>query len=133
MTQKSYDSALGVVLRRRRAQGGLSQTEVGNRVGITFQQLQKYEKGTNRVFFSRLVQLADALNTTPEQLIADVRDVIEPEAATADAPGSKVDPSDTPQTLELVRLAHAVPGHTLRPVMNLLRSLAKAAPNERPS
>jgi transcriptional regulator with XRE-family HTH domain len=105
----------------------LSQTEVGNHVGITFQQLQKYEKGTNRVYFSRLVQLADALHTTPEQLMADVRQEITP---TSDALAPQVDVGDSRQTLQLVRLAHAVPSHTLRPVLNLLRSIADAAPND---
>jgi transcriptional regulator with XRE-family HTH domain len=41
MTQKSYDSAFATVLRRERAEAGLSQSQAGRRVGVTFQQLQK--------------------------------------------------------------------------------------------
>ena len=40
---------------------GLSQTELGEKVGITFQQIQKYEKGSNRVSAGRLKQIAEIL------------------------------------------------------------------------
>jgi transcriptional regulator with XRE-family HTH domain len=40
----------------------MSQTELGERIGVTFQQVQKYERGTNRVGASRLTQIATALN-----------------------------------------------------------------------
>jgi transcriptional regulator with XRE-family HTH domain len=40
---------------------GLSQTELGARIGVTFQQVQKYEKGTNRIGASRLQQISEAL------------------------------------------------------------------------
>src|SRR5207237_7751813 len=42
---------------------GLSQTDLAGGIGLTFQQVQKYEKGTNRVSAGRLVQIADRLNT----------------------------------------------------------------------
>jgi transcriptional regulator with XRE-family HTH domain len=44
---------------------GLSQTELADAAGITFQQIQKYEKGVNRVGASRLQQLSDALGVPP--------------------------------------------------------------------
>ena len=40
----------------------MSQTALAERIGITFQQIQKYEKGTNRVGASRLMQIAEALD-----------------------------------------------------------------------
>jgi transcriptional regulator with XRE-family HTH domain len=40
---------------------GLSQTELGARIGVTFQQIQKYEKGANRIGASRIQQIADVL------------------------------------------------------------------------
>jgi transcriptional regulator with XRE-family HTH domain len=52
---------VGQNIRIGRLQVGLSQTELGARVGVTFQQIQKYEKGANRVGASRLQQIADAL------------------------------------------------------------------------
>lgn len=126
MKQKPYDSALAVVLRRKRAEAGLSQNEAGRRVGVTFQQLQKYEKGINRVFFSRLVELASVYGTTPEQIMAEVRDVLDAKAPDAET-------RDTRQTTELIRLAHAVPRSTVQGVLDLLRSIAKSGSDERPS
>jgi transcriptional regulator with XRE-family HTH domain len=45
---------------------GVSQSDLENTVGVTFQQIQKYERGVNRVRASRLHQTADALEVTPE-------------------------------------------------------------------
>ena len=55
------DQLVGQNIRICRLQRGLSQTELGQRVGVTFQQIQKYEKGANRVGASRLTQIADVL------------------------------------------------------------------------
>ena len=55
------DVALGMHIRLRRKELGLSQSGLANLVGVTFQQIQKYEVGTNRVSFSRLVEIAHAL------------------------------------------------------------------------
>src|SRR6185503_3489572 len=56
------DVAIGQKLRALRLDGGLSQSELGQRIGVTFQQLQKYEKGVNRVSAGRLARIASALN-----------------------------------------------------------------------
>jgi transcriptional regulator with XRE-family HTH domain len=55
------DVAIGQKLRALRLDGGLSQSELGQRIGVTFQQLQKYEKGVNRVSAGRLARIAAAL------------------------------------------------------------------------
>jgi transcriptional regulator with XRE-family HTH domain len=55
------DTLVGQNIRICRLQRGLSQTELGTRIGVTFQQVQKYEKGANRVGASRLTQIADTL------------------------------------------------------------------------
>jgi transcriptional regulator with XRE-family HTH domain len=52
------DVVVGQRIRSQRLMLGLSQTELGNKIGITFQQIQKYEKGTNRVSAGRLQQIA---------------------------------------------------------------------------
>src|SRR2546423_14980079 len=56
------DVAIGQKLRALRLDGGLSQGDLGAMVGVTFQQLQKYEKGVNRISAGRLVRIAAALN-----------------------------------------------------------------------
>jgi transcriptional regulator with XRE-family HTH domain len=55
------DIAIGLRIRERRRYLGLSQNELSARLGISFQQIQKYERGANRVSFSRLVEIAAAL------------------------------------------------------------------------
>ncbi|MGB8601547.1 MAG: helix-turn-helix transcriptional regulator, partial [Rhizomicrobium sp.] len=55
------DIALGSRIRLRRRELGMSQEQLARQIGITFQQVQKYEHGANRVSFSRLVEIAQAL------------------------------------------------------------------------
>jgi transcriptional regulator with XRE-family HTH domain len=55
---------VGSRVRLRRTLLGMSQTALAEAVGLTFQQVQKYERGVNRVSSSRLVDLANALNVT---------------------------------------------------------------------
>ena len=61
----AVDTHVGQKIRARRIFLGMSQTEVADAVGITFQQIQKYEKGANRVGASRLLQISDALGVSP--------------------------------------------------------------------
>ncbi len=64
------DVLVGQNIRICRLQKGLSQGELGRRIGVTFQQIQKYEKGANRVGASRLTQIADVL-TVPIPTLFD--------------------------------------------------------------
>jgi transcriptional regulator with XRE-family HTH domain len=52
----------------RRLKLGLSQTDLGNALGVTFQQIQKYENGTNAVASTRIFDLCRALEITPNDL-----------------------------------------------------------------
>jgi transcriptional regulator with XRE-family HTH domain len=61
----AVDTHIGQKIRARRILLGLSQTDLANAAGITFQQIQKYEKGANRVGASRLQQISDALGVSP--------------------------------------------------------------------
>jgi transcriptional regulator with XRE-family HTH domain len=56
------DIEVGKNLKKRRIFLGLSQTELANMLDISFQQVQKYEKGTNRISASRLVDLSNVLD-----------------------------------------------------------------------
>ncbi len=58
----SVDVMVGQRVRARRAALGMSQTELGRRIGVKFQQVQKYESGQNRVSASRLWAIAEALD-----------------------------------------------------------------------
>ena len=56
------DVEVGQRIRIQRLAAGLSQSELAERIGVTFQQVQKYEKGANRVGAGRLTQIAHVLN-----------------------------------------------------------------------
>jgi transcriptional regulator with XRE-family HTH domain len=57
-----HDVELGKRIRLRRVEQHISQTELGDKLGVSFQQVQKYEKGVNRVGAARLQQIATALD-----------------------------------------------------------------------
>ena len=59
--EETFNAHLGRKLRMRRLSLGLTQTKVANAINVTFQQIQKYEKGTNGVCSSRLIQLSNFL------------------------------------------------------------------------
>lgn len=57
----SIDRFVGGRIRMHRLQGGVSQEDLGEAVGLTFQQIQNYESGTSRITVDRLHQIADVL------------------------------------------------------------------------
>jgi len=59
------DEAIGARLRTYRQAARLSQSDVGNHLGVTFQQIQKYENGKNRLSGSRLVEVSRLLKVEP--------------------------------------------------------------------
>jgi transcriptional regulator with XRE-family HTH domain len=59
--EANFNVHLGKKLRMRRLSLGLTQTKVASAINVTFQQIQKYEKGTNGVSSSRLMQLSNFL------------------------------------------------------------------------
>ena len=67
-TKNELDQRVGERLRSRRLKMGLSQTELGAAAGVSFQQIQKYEKGANRISAGRMVQFAERLGVAPAYL-----------------------------------------------------------------
>jgi len=65
------DVQVGGVLRTLRRRRGLSQTALAGHIGVSDQQLQKYELGTNRIASSRLAMAAKALGVEPGEFFAD--------------------------------------------------------------
>ena len=59
--EETFNTHMGKRLRMRRLSLGLTQTKVANAINVTFQQIQKYEKGTNGVSSNRLMQLSQFL------------------------------------------------------------------------
>lgn len=63
------DIAIGQRIRSYRKARRLTQSDLGTALGVTFQQIQKYENGRNRVSGSRLVTMCNVLDTTPAQIL----------------------------------------------------------------
>ena len=72
--EETFNVHLGRKLRMRRLSLGLTQTKVANAINVTFQQIQKYEKGTNGVSSSRLIQLSNFLKVPITYFFEDFPD-----------------------------------------------------------
>ena len=66
------DVAVGAKIKRLRKKAGVSQSDLARILGLSFQQVQKYESGDNRVSASRLYEMAQILNATPGDFFADI-------------------------------------------------------------
>jgi transcriptional regulator with XRE-family HTH domain len=66
---EQIDHEVGARVRARRRELRLSQSKLGDQLGITFQQIQKYERGTNRISASSLILISEALDCTPGDLL----------------------------------------------------------------
>jgi len=120
------DIALGSRIRLRRRELGLSQEQLARQVGITFQQVQKYEHGTNRVSFSRLVEIAQALRCGVMDIVGDLD-----KSKASSLFSLHVARLNEPGAAELLEAYSAIqsPKHK-RAILNLAKQLAegKAAP-----
>lgn len=65
----SEDKKLGGIVRARRLEIGMSQERLAEVIGVTFQQVQKYEKGVNRIATTRLLDILEAIDLTFEQFV----------------------------------------------------------------
>ncbi len=125
------DSHVGNRLRERRILLGLSQTRLGESLGLSFQQIQKYERGIDRISVGRLVHLAHVLDVPITYFFEELSD---PSAApgTNSATGGDVlsavatdDPMSKRETLELVRAYYQIEQPELRKhIFSLIRSIA---------
>ncbi len=103
------DVHVGVRLRQRRTLLGMTQVNLSDALGVTFQQVQKYERGTNRISASRLFALSQMLDVPVEYFFDDMPAAV---AASSPAQGGgkakkppsyEADPIAKRETLELVR------------------------------
>lgn len=111
------DVFVGSRIRMRRKMLGISQETLGQKIGLTFQQIQKYEKGTNRVGASRLADIAGALDV-PVSFFFQEKDGDGSAAA-------EVTAFLTADALELLRAFNAIADLRIRrKVMELVRLMA---------
>ena len=135
------DVQVGSRVRLRRNMLGLSQEKLGAAIGLTFQQVQKYERGANRVGASRLHELSRVLDVPVSFFFDDVDPVRAPAIpggfAEPPAEGFDSDPLRRRETLELVDAYYAIDDAAVRRrLLELARSLAaegeRAAQNNAP-
>jgi transcriptional regulator with XRE-family HTH domain len=113
------DVVVGRNIRLRRLEKRLSQTDLGHRLGVTFQQIQKYENGTNRVGAGRLLQIAEVLDVPVQSFFEGARPGDIPET------GSPSKLISGPQALRLARAFARIEDSTVRrAVVGLVEGIA---------
>lgn len=117
------DIHVGTRLRLRRTLLGLSQETLGEAVGITFQQLQKYERGANRISASRLFNLSQVLGVPVSFFFEDLSTGETPrKAATNEV---ELEAMARRETLELVRAYYRIADPAIRKrAFDLVKALA---------
>ncbi len=127
------DIHVGKRLRLRRTILGLSQEAIGNAIGVTFQQVQKYERGVNRMGSSRLFEFSKILSI-PVSYFFDEMDkgTATPVAGVAeDAPAFEHEKMSSRETLEMMRAYYRISdAQTRKRVFELIKALAEEKPVE---
>ena len=110
------DVHVGGRMRQVRTMRGISQGQLADLLGLTFQQVQKYERGSNRMSASRLYQLARALDTPLAWFFQELDADRPSRARSADAELSEQETAAIMrrETLELVRVYHQIEDPKLR-------------------
>ena len=117
------DIALGASVRIRRRSLGVSQEALAEKCGVSFQQIQKYENGANRISFSRLVQIARALQCR----VVDLMDVLDGPDGGAPGDFDLLTRMRTPGALELLSAFERLTPETRSSLLGLMRTLAAEA------
>lgn len=127
MPNHPIDAHVGSRVRLRRTLLGLSQQKLGSSLGLTFQQIQKYERGTNRIGASRLFELSKILNVPMSFFFEDIRSRENPMPNQLAEPESKFEHQflSKRETLELVRAYYRITDSEVRKrVFEVVKSIA---------
>ena len=117
----TVDTYVGQRIRDKRNERGMSQTEVANALGVTFQQVQKYERGTNRVGASRLFDLSRILSVPIQYFFAGLNDQSTP----IEKEDDNVIHLMKPDTVELVEAYYKVENlQVRRQILSTIRSIS---------
>jgi transcriptional regulator with XRE-family HTH domain len=113
------DVALGAAVRIRRRTIGISQEALAEQCGVSFQQIQKYENGANRISFSRLVQIARALQCR----VVDLMDVLDGPDRETTGDLDLLTRMRTPGALELLAAYEQMAPEARTSLVSLLRAV----------
>ena len=127
------DIHVGQRVRMRRTILGITQEKLAHVIGVSFQQVQKYERGVNRMGSSRLYDMANVLNVPVQYFFDEMDKKVADQAPRLRAGLSEVpdveqpnDPMAKRETLELVRAYYKVTDYKMRKgVLDLLRTMSK--------
>ena len=122
------DLHVGQRLKARRVGLRISQSEIGKALGVTFQQIQKYENGANRIGASNLYKLAQALNVNVGYFFEDMPDTSKINSL-SDQPAAEFnhDPMTQPESIKLVHNYFRIATASVRSrVFQLVKSIADA-------
>jgi len=122
-TPDPMDIALGAAVRIRRRTISMSQEALAEQCGVSFQQIQKYENGANRISFSRLVQIARALRCR----VTDLLDVLDTPDEEPSVDLDLLSRMRTPGALELLTAYEQLPAEARTSLVNFLRILTPAS------
>ena len=126
-TPNPIDVHVGSRVRLRRTLLGLSQEKLGDALGLTFQQVQKYERGANRIGASRLFDLSRVLDVPVSFFFDEMSKDTSAPAGLADLPQMQfeADPMAKRETLELVRAYYRIEDPMVRRrIFDLAKALA---------
>ena len=115
------DAYVGQRIRRRRWISGLTQQQLAARVGIRFQQIQKYETGTNRISASRMWDIAAAMEVPVSFFFEGI------DGQAPDMGKVRGDPLTDKEALDLVRTYYAIPENQRRQLFDLACALGETA------
>ncbi len=118
------DVHVGKRVRHRRWLIGMTQQQLAEKVGIKFQQIQKYETGANRVSASRLWDIADALDVKVSFFFEGIEEAEKSAAEHAKVPA---DLMGDKEALDLVRSYYSIPENQRRRLFDLARVLSDVA------
>lgn len=121
------DVHVGKRIRHRRWLVGMTQQQLAQKVGIKFQQIQKYETGMNRVSASRLWDIADAMSVPVAYFFEGATGADEMAPTAAANGGVPADILADKEALELIRSYYAIPENQRRRLFDLARVLSDAA------
>ena len=129
MNVNTIDKYVGLKLKMRRSFLGISQHKLGEITGVTFQQIQKYEKGTNRIGSSRLYEFSKILMVSINYFFDGFEDSSSVTSILNDNEASIIESNsnvDEKEILALVKYFTRIKDkNTRKSVLNLARSLAK--------
>ena len=131
----SIDKEVGSRVRMRRMSIGMSQEKLGDMLGLTFQQVQKYEKGMNRISVARLIEITRILGVDIHFFLDGVTST-KPAAGFAEGhqPTYVADMMSTPEGLQLVRNFTGIKSPKVRKsIVQLVAALASQEEVERSS